>query len=406
MTFGAHWRAASSARVIASFIKRKHFVSERVKARNAFSVVDYVIEDIAIATNTQLNSRVRSENVRTLSVSDEPLVPFMETLRRVIVCGLVLVFAVTIVVRHRLAPAELVTKRADATSVTVLLYNRIPKCGSTLMNSLLQTLSKTNGRFKQIFPREFREHHGLSLKGQQQMISDLLNNTRILGSHPIVYMRHFYYFPVPSTPNVTFLYINQYRDPLARTLSNYDHRQYTCIKPSFVGRCRSLPASLTGKTMEECVSTGDPARCLETGHLVRSPIPYLCGHSSICDDRISRPTSDAAVALAKTNIEKYFIHVGLLEYLESSLQLMEHIQPSIFTALLDTYKDILKQRYVNRVPTRHRHGISNKTRDILLELLKPEYDLYHFIHARFIDRYTKAFHRAPMSSELQRSSAS
>ncbi|CAF1202529.1 unnamed protein product [Adineta ricciae] len=281
----------------------------------------------------------------------------------------------------------------------MILYNRIPKCGSSLLNVLFEQLSSRTGAFIHKFGHSESLYHRLSIEEQYNLTRDIRHHVYVHSPRPTVLLQHFHFLHVASTSNATFYYINQYRDPLARTLSSFDFRRFGCTVSRSQRQCLMIHPSLRNMTMDECVSTGDPSRCITNPYGVRSPIPYFCGHLSICDDSLTRPTSDAALALAKTNIERYFIHVGLLEYLESSLRLLEHIQPSIFTGLLDAYVNGSNRRIVNRVPKKYRHNINNRTRNILLQLLKPEYELYNFIRARFIDHYTRVFHQAPIYQE-------
>ncbi|CAF4315182.1 unnamed protein product [Rotaria sp. Silwood2] len=280
----------------------------------------------------------------------------------------------------------------------VVLYNCVPKCGSYLMNILFQLLSNQTGAFTFIYDSRYIHHH-LSAVEQHNLTIDLLKYTKNASGQPVVYERHFHFIHLTSTSNQIIYYINQLRDPLKRTLSHFDFRRFTCVVAHDETQCSLIHSSLRNMTMDECVSTGDPGRCITHPYGVRSPIAYFCGQSSICDDTVTRPTSDAALALAKSNIEQYYIYIGLLEYLESSLELLEHIQPLMFTGLVSTYVNIVKRRSINQVPKKYRHSTTNRTRDVLRQLLKPEYELYNFIRMRFIDHYTRVFHRAPIYHE-------
>jgi hypothetical protein len=284
----------------------------------------------------------------------------------------------------------------NITSTTVIVYNRIPKCGSMLMNTLLRRLSKTQGEYIFIESKNYTQYR-LSLNEQHKLNTMLITLTHNSSSKPIVYDQHFHFFQLTSKLDITFYYINQIRDPLALALSQFDYERYLCAELHIEQACSMLHPSYRNITMDECISNGaDPALCLTRQYGARSMIAFFCGQSPICDDTITRPTSDAALALAKSNIEQYYIHINLVEYIESSLELLEYIQPSIFTGIRDIYKKTVKLNRVNETPKDHRHPISNKTQSILRQLLTHEYELYEFVRIRFINHYTRVFHRAPV----------
>ncbi|UJR11379.1 hypothetical protein I4U23_015559 [Adineta vaga] len=293
---------------------------------------------------------------------------------------------------------ELSTKNIKSTSVTIILYNRVPKCGSTLLMNIFDSLSKQTNAFKFLSVFPYTKFHRLSVEDQYNLTTDLLQQAYDVHPQSIVYERHFHFIPFISTSSHRFYYINQYRDPLERILSGYDYRRYACVVIRSPNPCKLIIPSARNLTMDECVATGDPSRCITNSYGVRPAIPYFCGHSSICDDTIRNPLSKAAVALSKANIERYFIHIGLIDYLENSLELLESIEPTIFAGLVDTYMNNFKRLTVNKVPRQYRYGISNETRKTLLQLLGPEYELYNFIRKRFFDHYTRVFHRLPMKA--------
>ena len=55
-------------------------------------------------------------------------------------------------------------------------------------------------------------------------------------------------------------------------------------------------------------------------------ISFYCGHEPECDEF----GSEAALSIAKRNVEKYFAVVGVLESLDKSLEVLEHYVPRFF----------------------------------------------------------------------------
>ncbi|CAF1987599.1 unnamed protein product [Rotaria magnacalcarata] len=275
-----------------------------------------------------------------------------------------------------------------------IIYNRVPKCGSTLMNTLLGLVFNKSHTFRFIRSRDYRNFR-LSATDQLRLRQQILNYSRQVNSTPIVYERHFHFVDFGFEMNNNLFYINQLRDPLKRVLSSYDYTRHNCKIAGSDGPCALKNRSLINITIDTCVSTGDPSWCISEANGVPSAISFFCGQLSICDDTYKPITNYAALALAKSNIERYYPYVGLLEYIESSLELLEFSYPAIFRGISEFYQTYFKDKPVYRTPAESRYPINNKTRTTLRRLLKLEFELYYFVQKRFIDQYRQIFHRAP-----------
>ena len=66
----------------------------------------------------------------------------------------------------------------------------------------------------------------------------------------------------------------------------------------------------------------------KTLHSQQAPlqISFYCGHEPECDEF----GSEAALSIAKRNVEKYFAVVGVLELLDLSLEVLENYVPRFF----------------------------------------------------------------------------
>ena len=67
-------------------------------------------------------------------------------------------------------------------------------------------------------------------------------------------------------------------------------------------------------------------------------IPYFCGNHEFC----LQPTKDA-LKEAKTNVEKYYSIVGILEEYPKFLELASVILPKFFSGSVDKYKEMEKE---------------------------------------------------------------
>ena len=279
----------------------------------------------------------------------------------------------------------------NSNTAVIILYNRVDKCGSTLMAKVVKVLSNSTGTFKFVSLPHF-DHIRLSSKDQMELPGQLANLAHSAGFRSLFYSWHFHFFKMPFKRNTIFWYINQIRDPLARTLSSFDYMRWRCMASNM--SCM-VADSVVNLTMEECVWSRNPTVCLTKSYGVNSMIAYFCGQSSICNDQNIRTTSRAALSLAKSNIERFYIYIGLLEYMKNSLELLEHIQPGIFIGITTLYMTKFNGTRVYATQPKYNRKISNSTAAVLRRLLKPEYELYEFVRKRFMYQYMRAFHRPP-----------
>lgn len=282
----------------------------------------------------------------------------------------------------------------NSKNTIIILSNRVPKCGSHLTRTIIQRLSLETHAYSS---ENSELHHEcrLSLEKQSEFRHELLQKAQNARYHRFIYDRHFHFVKFAPEPRVAFHYINQLRDPIDQIVSGYYYNRYICMATSATKKCTYYPASIFNLTLDECVLNGDPARCLTKKYGAPEYLIYFCGQSSICSDTNPGHMGKAALALAKRNIEQHYIHVGLLEYIKNSFEMLEHLQPSIFLGLVQAYQQIKNESRITSTPEQYRHRPSNKTREILRQLLLPEYELYEFVRERFFRQYSQAFHRAP-----------
>ena len=276
----------------------------------------------------------------------------------------------------------------------IIVYNRVPKCGSTLFLTLLKRLSTKLRRFKMFGSWDFY-HVRFTEEEQKKLARRLLTYSEDANGRPIFYDQHMHFFNLSLQKKTSVLYINQIRDPLEHALSTYESKRYKCLVKHSGGLCAMLDPSVRELTLNECISTGDPARCVTRPYGISSILSFFCGQAQVCDDTLQQPSSRAALALAKSNIERFYIYVGILAYMEMSLELLEYIHLRLFAGITDIYRTGLKSKRVGATPKKHRYEISNQTRTILVRLLQPEYELYDFVRQRLFDQHRRVFGRNP-----------
>ena len=113
-----------------------------------------------------------------------------------------------------------------------------------------------------------------------------------------------------------------------------------------------------------------------------SQVAFFCGDSEDC----LTLGSDVALQKAMDNIEKHFITVGVLEYLEMSFIVMECLIPRYFSSISD----------LHRKTNPHMRNKNNKTEILtqeskkkLRKMLRNEIKLYAFVKRRLFNQYEK-----------------
>ncbi|XP_055709524.1 heparin sulfate O-sulfotransferase [Phlebotomus papatasi] len=205
----------------------------------------------------------------------------------------------------------------------IVIYNRVPKTGSTSFVNLAYDLCKKN-HFHVLHINISGNMHVLSLPNQ---IDFVRNITAWNQMKPALYHGHmafldFSKFGMPTKP----LYINLIRKPLDRLVSYYYFLRFgDNYRPNLVRRKAG-----DKMTFDECVDQ-QQADC--DPKLMWLQIPFFCGHAAECWE----PGSSWALAQAKRNLVYEYALVGLTEEMEDFISLLEAALPRLFTGFLNHY---------------------------------------------------------------------
>jgi hypothetical protein len=242
--------------------------------------------------------------------------------------------------------------RLGPDTAPVVIYNRIPKCGSTTMINLLRHHGKWSGRYygfndsPNMFmekPFETNTSWTSGWKGLREQI-ELAGTANHL---PLLYMNHIYWtnfseagVQSPAT------YIQLIREPVGRVVSAFYYlmlgprQEERMLKSQH--RAMNLLSLDHPPTINEYVtiianSLTDPMVCMsgtlqsETkGNLMTR---YFCGFDPVCADICSPEAFERAKYILSTQ----YTWVGILEDLETSLQQLERIGPDWFDGLVESY---------------------------------------------------------------------
>ncbi|XP_071154448.1 heparan sulfate 2-O-sulfotransferase 1-like isoform X1 [Mytilus edulis] len=207
----------------------------------------------------------------------------------------------------------------------VIIYNRVPKTGSTSFAGIAYDLCFRN-KFHVLHVNTTKNIHVLPLSDQVRFVQ---NVTRWNSMKPAMYHGHlafldFSKFGVAKKP----LYINIIRKPLDRLVSYYYFVRYgDDFRPSL----RRRKAGNT-ETFDECVAKGgndcDPV------HLWLQ-IPFFCGQDAECWN----PGSSWALERAKYNILQNYLVVGVTEQLGDFIAVIEATLPRFFRGAVALFNE-------------------------------------------------------------------
>lgn len=278
----------------------------------------------------------------------------------------------------------------------VFIYNRVPKSASTYFTRLLLSFSRSKHQFRCV--RSWKNSpYRLSVSEQNRLKRFLERQAKKSVHQRLIYDRHFHFIPFQSTAKTEFFYFNLIRDPVERALSHFNYQRYVCVTKEKKGQsCTSMDPSLVNMTMDQCISKINPIQCISKSHGVRSMLSFYCGHHPICDDSKTLPTSSTVINMAKENIERYYLSIGLLESLPQSLELFEVLSPDTFRHLKKHYEQFGSSIGIHRTARKFRRQATSNTSQTLRQLLQHEYELYQFIRQRFVHQYNKYFHKSPI----------
>ncbi|KAG5900720.1 hypothetical protein JTB14_038238 [Gonioctena quinquepunctata] len=222
----------------------------------------------------------------------------------------------------------------------VVLYNRVPKTGSTSFIGVAYDLCKKN-HFHVLHVNITANSHTLTLENQLKFV---MNVTNWQNMKPALYHGHFAFLDFSKFGAPKPLFINLIRKPLDRFISYYYFVRYgDNFRPYLVRKKHGDTV-----TFDECVaqqlSDCDPSN-------MWLQIPFFCGHSANC----WKPGNKWALNEAKKNLVNSYFLVGVTEELDDFVQVLEQSLPGIFKGATDHFqssnKSHLRRTVVKDLPT-------------------------------------------------------
>ncbi|XP_055943057.1 heparan sulfate 2-O-sulfotransferase pipe-like [Argiope bruennichi] len=251
-----------------------------------------------------------------------------------------------------------------------LFYNRVPKCGSTTLITLIRKLAVKNNYIH--FNSKIYDRKNVGEEEQRRIVKQVKSTPS-----PCSFDRHVFFINFTKFGQSPPIFINIIREPVERIISSFFYRRMvarqnkTKVKPS---------AYWLNKKFEHCVLTPDPECTFLEGHNYSVlQLPYFCGQEPECQ----MLNDDGALQKAKQNIEKYYAVVGTLEDMNMTLQVLEAVLPHFFRGAYHVYHNL----GVHRNQNLHKEHVKEEVKEVLRANLTAEYELYYFVQQRLYQQY-------------------
>ena len=216
--------------------------------------------------------------------------------------------------------AQLNTQKRDP---TVLIYNRVPKAGSSSMTSLISKLSSKND-FRLLGWFDLPSH---DFEAVQAAVHDALAK----GEKTVI-AQHFHF---PEIIHEDVAYINVLREPVSRCTSQYYYLRYGDRRKE--DRKKVLD-KFGDQTIDECINSGKYDVCFNCDGWKQSL--FFCGpDGGECGDM----SPNEVLSRAKQVISAHYV-VGVIEDFEGTVAVMEKLFPSFFEGGLELLKKVKPQR--------------------------------------------------------------
>uniref|UniRef100_UPI00358FD20F heparan sulfate 2-O-sulfotransferase 1 isoform X2 n=1 Tax=Myxine glutinosa TaxID=7769 RepID=UPI00358FD20F len=250
----------------------------------------------------------------------------------------------------------------------IVLYNRVPKTGSTSFTNIAYDLCARN-KYHVLHINTSKNNPVMSLQDQARFVK---NVTLWKERKPGFYHGHlafmdFSKFGAPKKP----LYINIIRDPIDRLVSYYYFLRFgDDYRPGLRRRKQG-----DKKTFDECVLEGGPDCAPERLWL---QIPFFCGHSAECWN----VGSHWALEQAKLNLVNEYLIVGTTEELEDFILMVEAILPRFFKGATELFRKG-KRSHLRRTSEKKQPMADTVRRLQQSGIWKLEQEFYEFAREQF-----------------------
>ena len=260
-----------------------------------------------------------------------------------------------------------------------VLYNRVPKCGSSTLKSIVNQLRFRNG-FVSIDSLEKDPYFGKML--MHQNVGQVAETKKLIQrlENKTVFTEHSHFVNL-DTPAVA--YINLIRDPIARVNSAYCYARD--LTKEF-GKHQTI--NNRSQSLGQCIQNSSIRHCVNNYNMYIT-IKYFCGKNDKCRHN---PNTDYAMNLAITNIDKFYLVVGVIEQFKKTLKVLEYLLPEYFAGAVHVYEEQEKEgKNVHEKCQAGLEPLQDKEDPVYQQLkgyLYREYKVYNHVFTRLEEQYS------------------
>ncbi|KAG7672294.1 hypothetical protein Ndes2526B_g06713 [Nannochloris sp. 'desiccata'] len=263
----------------------------------------------------------------------------------------------------------------------VIVYNRIPKAGSTTLISLLSHLAGKNN-FTLVLPTPYYSHPA----ARNAVLTALTTGTRTVICNHFNFPEILYGGSIDAS-NINrntqqVAYINVMRNPVDRCASFYYYTRYgdrnKQLKKNTIDQYGNF-------TLDECVNK--PYDEIKTCFNCKSDTQALafCGREG---GDCGRATADEILAQAWENVQAHYF-VGITEDLHGTAEMLELLYPSFFRGMTEAMEVTAPKKVSS---SREQYiAPSEKARMVMEKWAAVDMDLYTKVHARYIEQRKACF---------------
>lgn len=244
----------------------------------------------------------------------------------------------------------------------VVFYNRVMKTGSSTALKVFEKLAKRGGHFVYKHSKNFFERR-LDASGVVKLTETLFKKRP--KDKPFLFDRHVYFVNFTNYSLPMPVYINTFREPLSRLVSQYYFTRLVSQQTS--GR---YSESEREESFEACVLK-EGSECLGAG-VVGEQLEWFCGQAEVC--KTPSPTS---LVLAKANIARHHAVIGHTGDLAGYFRLLEQVLPQMFRGAGKVFGNNTVR--VSKTDPRYKPPPPYIEELMKTKYLRYEYELYKFL---------------------------
>ncbi|XP_043219557.1 heparan sulfate 2-O-sulfotransferase pipe-like isoform X2 [Amphibalanus amphitrite] len=275
----------------------------------------------------------------------------------------------------------------------IVFYNRVDKCGSSSLTTLIKRLVMRNRKFTTSSSEVYFRRY-LNDTDQLAVIKKLIKQSK---KKPLIFDRHVYYIDFAEFNRSEPIYINLIRHPVQRFISFF---HYLRLDKRYKKATQRPKRQWFNKSLNECVISGDPECAMTDTYLHKGPkgnevfhpmTSFFCGHEPVCREFNNR----VALQRALENLEKKYAVVGILETLDRSLQVFQAFVPMYFRNAVKLFgKSPLKSN------TNQHEPATAAVEEELASRLWADIELYRFAEQRLYLQYRSIGGRVPPGAKF------